>query len=599
VSRVAAAGKLALTGVGIALWTAAAHLTIVWIIRVLKTDTHWPWSGRDVLWMVPIGYLLLFAIPVVLFTLLHVVWPRIARPHRVFGVWAGLGLFSLMLLYTRLHSAALALLAIGGAVQLAKLYRTRGERLGKIVRQVAVGLGAFFVMIGGGGAGLRAWREQRALAAIVPPSGPAPSVLWIILDTVRPRNMSVYGAARATTPRLAEWAERGVVFDYAFATSSWTLPSHASMFTGVYASEQSGDWFTRFDEKLPTITEVLRDRGYATGGFTANLMFTGYESGLARGFVTYRDAKRTLAELAGNTTIGQADAVRNAVDIWTQRRWLGGALRQIAKFNMRPAAWSVMHHHKTAAEIAEPFLRWQSTLNGRPFFAFLNMYDAHDPQYLPADQRATFNGGATRHDIYDAAVHYQDEQIGRILDELDRRGTLRNTIVVITADHGEHLGERNLNGHGNSLYRDLVQVPLIILGVDSAAMGRRIQTHVSLRDLAATTLDLARITGQTPLRGTSLTQLWRADTAHTSIVLAEVTGGLEDKPFNPTFYGAMAAVVDDSLYLIRRGDGQLEAYAYRTDPAEAHNLAVGDALPSLRARFERLHESALGRRGPD
>jgi arylsulfatase A-like enzyme len=144
-----------------------------------------------------------------------------------------------------------------------------------------------------------------------------------------------------------------------------------------------------------------------------------------------------------------------------------------------------------------------------------------------------------------------------------------------------------------------VQVPLIIIGVDSAAMGRRVATQVSLRDLAMTTLDLANITTEAPLGGASLAPHWRSDTAHTSTVVAEVTGGLEDKPHNPTFYGAMAAVVDDSLYLIRRGDGAMEAYAYRTDKAEAHNLAVGEKLPSLKALFERLYESALGRRGPD
>lgn len=589
------AASLALTGVSLALWTAAAHLLVVVVLRAVNTDMYWYWAGRDVWWIVPLGYVVVFALPVATLALLHGAAPRLARRHWVFGVWTALGLFAVLLLYTRANSWALALLAAGGAARLATRYRDREASLASILRRGALALAAVFVLLGGGSEAKRAWDTRRALAGLGAISNDAPNVLLLILDTVRASSMSVYGAPRPTTPRLAAWAKRGVTFDHAYATAPWTLPSHASMFTGRYASEHSADWTSRLDATHRTLAEAMRDAQYATGGFVGNLLANNYETGLARGFVSYEDTKRSFEEVALNTTISQADAVRAAIDIWRRDRWLGGVLRMLAHFDMRPATWTVVHDQKPAPEVIQPFLRWQAALGGRPFFAFLNLFDAHGPR-APAPYFGMFNGGAKRRDVYDGSLRYLDDQIGDLLDELERRGVLQNTIVVITADHGEHFGEHGLHGHGNTLYREALRVPLIILSDGSLAAGRRIAAEVTLRDLAATILDLARVPDAAALPGRSLAEHWRSAQARTSPVLAEVSQGIEDNPINPTAKGDMVAVLDDSLHIIRNGDGSLEAYAYRTDTAEAHNLAVGSALPALEERFSALYERALHRR---
>lgn len=588
-----AAAALALTGFSIALWTGAAHLTVVFIVRAIKTDMYWPWSGRDVWWIVPLGYLVVFALPVGILALLHGAGPRVARSHWVFGIWAGLGLFAVLLLYPRAESWSLALLAAGGGAQLGGLYREHEAYVTRVIRRGALSFAAFFALFGGGGALLRAWSSQRTLANLAPKSGTAPNVLLIILDTVRASSMSLYGAVRPTTPRLAAWAKRGVVFDQAYATSSWTLPSHASMFTGMYASQHSADWLSPLDATHRTLAEVLRDHGYATGGFTGNQLAAGYESGIARGFVTYEDTKRTFAEVAGSTTISQGDVVMMGRKHWRRDRWVGGIVRELARFDFRPGAWGTVHDYKSSSDVIQPFLRWQTSLGERPFFAFLNLFDAHAPERNPTAYRSMFNGGATRPDAYDGAVRYLDDQVSDLLDELERRGVLQSTIVIITADHGEHLGERGLYGHGNSLYREVLRVPLIVFSGDSAAAGRRIAAPVSLRDIAATCLDLARLPNDAALPGRSLAEHWRSDLAVTSPLLAEVSQGILDNPKHPTAKGDMAAVLDDSLHIIRNGDGSFEAYAYRTDSMEARNLAVGPALPTLSARFTALYTRAL------
>lgn len=582
-------------GLGIALWTAAGHLAVVTIVRALQREMYWPWAGRDVWWIVPLGYVMVFALPVAGLTLLHAVAPRVARRHWVFGLWTALGLFAVLLLYTRLHSWALALLAVGGGARLAMLYREHEPAVTRVMRRGAIGLAAFFALVGGGGALLQAWREQRTLASLTRASADAPNVLLLILDTVRASSLSVYGALRPTTPRLAAWAQRGVTFDQAYATAPWTIPSHATMFTGRYGSQHSGDWTSPLDGAHRTVAEAMRDRGYATGGFVANLLATGHASGLARGFATYDDTKRSLQEVALNTTISQGAAVRGAVAMWRRDRWLGGVARALVRFDMRPATWTVVHKHKSARDVIDPFLRWQESLGDRPFFAFLNVFDAHAPELTPSPYLRMFNGGLKRRDVYDGSLRYIDDHVSNLLDELERRGTLQKTIVIITADHGEHFDEHGLHGHGNSLYRELIRVPLIILSGDPTVAGRRIATQVSLRDIAATILDLARVPNVAPFPGTSLAEHWRNVSPETSPVLAEVSRGIREAPTDPASKGDMAAVLDDSLYLIRNGDASFEAYAYRTDTAEAHNLVLSVPRAPLVARFSALYARALQR----
>ena len=127
-------------------------------------------------------------------------------------------------------------------------------------------------------------REARPL----PPPG-SPNVLLIVMDTVAAGHLSLHGYSRATSPTLVQLAQQGIQFDLAWAASSWTLPSHATMFTGRWMHELSTGWFTPLDRTHPTLAEFLGRRGYATAGFIANWFYCGTDSGLARGFTVYQD----------------------------------------------------------------------------------------------------------------------------------------------------------------------------------------------------------------------------------------------------------------------------------------------------------------------
>src|SRR5262249_38051197 len=153
---------------------------------------------------------------------------------------ASFAVLMLVLYLTRLHPIAWVLLSVGAGSQIGRLIGRSRWRLGR----QAVALGAVVAICG---VSVRVWRartEARALAARpVPPSG-SPNVLLLILDTVAARHMSLYGYTHPTTPNLERWAREGVVFDRAFSTTSWTLPSHGSMFTGNYPWELSTDWMS-------------------------------------------------------------------------------------------------------------------------------------------------------------------------------------------------------------------------------------------------------------------------------------------------------------------------------------------------------------------
>ena len=131
-------------------------------------------------------------------------------------------------------------------------------------------------------------KQSRENARPLPPPG-SPNVLLIVMDTVAAGHLSLHGYDRATSTTLVELAERGIRFDSARAASSWTLPSHATMFTGRWMHELSVGWLTPLDRTHPTLAEFLGDRGYATAGFVANTPYCAADSGLARGFTHYQD----------------------------------------------------------------------------------------------------------------------------------------------------------------------------------------------------------------------------------------------------------------------------------------------------------------------
>lgn len=491
---------------------------------------------------------------------------------------------TLRLVVSRLYPWAVALLALGLAIQITRrLVRTRATR--PFLLRGAATLMTVVLVIGSGRWALEVGRERLALARLGAPAAGAPNVLLIILDTVRAQNLSVYGYDRNTTPELEALAGNGTVFDLAISSAPWTLPSHASIFTGREASDLSADFVVPLDDTYPTIAEALRANGYRTAGFVANVSYAGRQSGLARGFDHYEDQPFTLLTF-----------LRSA------RLTYGLFERTMIRTGRRDRL-----KYKTAEQVAEGFLGWLDGPTDRPFFAFLNFFDAHDPYTPPlsferrfsdVDDVAWFSGHLKTYSAseleqleatYDDAIAYIDEELGRLFRTLDDRGILDNTIVIVTADHGEQLGEHapDLAGHGKSLYLQELHVPLILSYPRQVPRGVRIGTTVGTRQLPSTIMDLAGLGSYDGFSSPSLASTWNPAQSDlepaTSFVGVNPRWQLPES--NPASRGPMYSIVVDTLHLIENADSTVELYNVIQDPGELDDLAD---RPGLQSRLEAL-----------
>ncbi len=408
--------------------------------------------------------------------------------------------------------------------------------------------------------------------------GPHPNVLLIILDTVRAMELGVYGYDRPTTPNLDDWAGRGIVFDNAYSTAPWTLTSHVGILTGRYPFETPAGFQHTLDDRYATLAEVLRDQGYDTGGFVANLMYTTETSGLDRGFLWYQDQPRTPGWSWGTSWLSGVLVSRTGLSRWLQPE------------------------RKTAPYITDEFLTWVERRD-RPFFAFLNYMDAHNDYVSPPAYRRRFGAPLTLppwpdtislettrpfRDAYDASIAYIDAQLGRLFARLSESGVLDHTVVIIASDHGEMFGEHGLFNHANGLYTPLLHVPLIVLEPDGARAGLRIPDYATLRDLPATILDLAGIDGA-GLPGESLARFWggSADPARPAVspLYAELEKYEFTEPGSRSILGDMRTLVRDGFQVILNGDGSIELYDLRRDPGQHDDLSD---VPEFRALCDSL-----------
>lgn len=551
------------------------------------------WVSHDVAWMSPLAYLILFLPTAVVLRIGLRIARRPVSPGASAGVFAFLGTFSLLLPYEQLSRWAALALSIGVAVQLAGIARRNAERWHAWMRTGTIALG---VLVSVTGLGVRLWRataEHLALGGLPAAASGAPNVLFIVLDTERASNLSLYGYGRATTPELARRAREGVLFERALSSAPWTLPSHASMMTGRTAGSLGAGWRTPLSRAPETLADAMSARGYRTAAFVANFLYTSYESGLARGFAHFDDYPFSLRLILLHASLVRTSFATHLYEDHS-RQGIGSAVRA---FNLGvgnvPA--DVV---RPANSVTDAFLQWQAGNEGRPFFAFLNYFDAHGPYRSPQPWASRFGGAHPKKlDHYDNSIAWLDHELGRLLDSLEHRTVLDRTIVVITSDHGEQFGEHRLSGHANSLYLPLLHVPLVIRYPARVPAGRRVGAIVPTRDIAATVLDLAGGRGGVALPGRSLAQYWNDSLAPVvpSPVLAEVAMGINVDSLFPNSRGPMRAIVDDRLHYILNGWGREELYAYREDSLEARNLI---ATPAMRADVQRLKHSLDSARAP-
>ncbi len=353
---------------------------IVFVVKCRYLDPRNTNVSRYYPWMFPVSGILVELIP----TLLLLQVPRI-RPGGRLGVLsfvAALGVLFRAPIYTMaaiVLAASIAWRASGFlAARISGFDRTVRTSLGVMAGLWAVSLMAHS-WIGREAGGFRSHEPNPKLA---PTDRAGRNVIWIVLDTVRAGSLGLYGSDRGTSPRLDQLAGRGVRFERAYATAPWTAPSHASMFTGRPASDLSIGWDRPLDNTHATIAEYLASRGYDTAGFVANTTYCSYETGLDRGFAHYEDYDVSLHQLLLCSSIVQRVLDFNArhptLDRWTGLSRAFGSDR------------------KSADRINHDFLDWldRGRVRGRaignenrPFFAFLNYFDAHHPYLTPESSR--------------------------------------------------------------------------------------------------------------------------------------------------------------------------------------------------------------------
>ncbi|MCI0378262.1 MAG: sulfatase, partial [Gemmataceae bacterium] len=509
------------------LWLAAAFALFTAAVEIVyhlaEKALGWRWYTRlspDITWMTPVADLCVFALPGLLFFLLSALVRSCHWLVPAVFLFSYLFFAKILLLYDRIDALPMIILGVGLAVQSTRIIVGRWERAAPRLRRCMVWLVILLVAFAVGQKGSAHWRQRQELARIPPAADEAPNVLLVVLDTVRAQNLSLHGYERRTSPNLEKWAKKGAWFERAFTTAPWTLPSHAGMFTGRYAHELSTHWRQPLDDAHPTLAEVLRDRGYRTAGFSANRYYAGYDSGLARGFVHYEDYNHSPGEFINCSAL---------------TKWF---------FNKRPVRTALdyfdLYGRKDAAQVNASFLDWLSARSNparegaKPFFAFLNYFDAHDPYLPPAPFDSKFGPPPTTEERaafwrwwespahtlppeivdaavrgYDGGIAYLDDQLNRLLEELDRRGILKDTLVIITSDHGEHFGEHGRFIHGNSLHRQLLHVPLVMLFPGRIPEGTAVKQFVTLRDLPATITTLLK-TKDGSFPGSTLSRHWDA-----------------------------------------------------------------------------------------
>lgn len=581
-----------LLGAWFALIAGLGDALLAFIVTVgMHRYVHLP---PQLVWLSPASNILLFAVPGLILWALARWRPASFWPFASVLVFAFLSAWGLSTYASRVRPAAVAILSLGIAVQTARLIIAHPAGTRSLIRYTLPVMAALAIV---GGLAQNGWErlaEKRMIGELPPPSQDSPNILLIILDTVRAASLSLHGYSRPTSPALEEFAKRGVAFDLAISAASWTLPSHATLFTGRWPHELTANWRAPLDATYPTLAEVMAEHGYLTGGFSANRDYASRESGLARGFQHYDDARYSAGRVMFSSALARVLIDRTPLPKWV------GFLDNIGR--------------KRASDVNTELVDWLDNRRGerRPFFAFLNYFDAHHPYAAPAPFDTLFDRQrfpshphmnsdsvlapadmASETAAYDEALAALDHQIGLLLAQLARRGALNNTIVVITSDHGEELGEHGELRHGKNLYMQVLHVPLVIAFDGRVPRGARVSSPVSLRDVPATLIDLAHVSNQSArsapaLAGRSLSRFWTDSSARArgaDTILSEVRRRPNRPLHEPASKGDLASIVDDYEHLIRGGDGVLEMYEINADPDEKRNVANH---PDTRDRVQRL-----------
>jgi arylsulfatase A-like enzyme len=398
-------------------------------------------------------------------------------------------------------------------------------------------------------------------------------------------------------------------------------------------SETSARVNAPLDDDWPTLAEHFRDRGYATGGFVGNIFYGSAHYGLDRGFLRYRDTPDNLTRKVTPRELLRSSRLGESLLIWFELKWR--SFQQMEKLRLH------------GDELNRDALAWVDEAQGldRPFFLFLNYFDAHSPYSLPAEAPQPFSrltserlearmkqleqaeaedfarpssAGAVElarlqaevnahlRNAYDDGISWVDRKLDELLKGLESRGLLDETLIIVTADHGEMLGEHEVIGHGKSLHRQVVHVPLVVIDprASRGQSGRVVTDPVNVRDIPATILDLVGVPEAGRFPGRSLRRYWSESPGQTETA-GPVLSEMEHLYWRAQTHRTPAAL--GPLWLLteghwsyhrqdRAGSGTREQlFDLADDPGEINDLANDPEhrtiLESLRKRFKTARNS--------
>jgi arylsulfatase A-like enzyme len=438
-----------------------------------------------------------------------------------------------------------------------------------------------------------------------------PNICVIVLDAVRPKNLSCYGHHRETSPRIDGIVDESLTYERAVAPTGVTLDSVTSLLSGLYPSEHQSGQSGSVTTSVQFLPELLTGHGYRTGAVTCNPFITPW-FGFGRGFaefepVTHRFEKgMNLRQFFSETS-----------HLPRHRRYLR-FLREAADRNILSHLGNALQFKygffegeddgaNLATDRSVEFVRESDS----PWFLYVHYTETHMnstdelPYSIPDDERFRFTDGepdssklATRtggvdydeetveiHErLYDAAIRYLDGHVGRLLDAIDEHDSWDDTLVVITADHGECIGEHGLLGHGY-LYEPGIRVPLVLKTPEGVPSGERISERVNTIGLYRT---LANVVGTVPdhVKGNDL-----FESPPSTVLTQDYSNTWTWSRYGGEDVG-VNAIYDQEMKLIVR-ENEVELYDLEADPGEVHDM-VADEPETVARLHELLDESLAG-----
>ena len=422
-----------------------------------------------------------------------------------------------------------------------------------------------------------------------------PNIILITMDTTRADHLSCYGYYRNTTPNLDKLARESVVFKNAYAPSPWTLPTHASLFTGMYPAKHTAHWdYERMKSNWPaslskhhkTLAEILVDRGYRTAGVIGFLLCHSI-FGLAQGFEYYDDALINVIPDLEHFTLFRILS-----------RWV--SLEDIA-------ARQGLNGSRVASQINKLVFSWLEKHYQSPFFLFIHYFDPHHP-YLPPDKYSLLFRKDENYEIaeterrkrdllalYDGEIAYLDYHMGKLFEKLKKLKIYHKTMIFITSDHGEFFGEHDFWYHGHELYQEVLRIPLIIKYPSSYPKKGVYLKRVSLVDIMPTILNFLKLPLPKELQGVNLfddssglmAEVYRHEYQFLNMF---IQGYVKDERFlkGERFTRELKALFLDEYKYIREysgeSGGQEELYNIDSDPQELYNLI--DTMPEKAKEME-------------